>query len=204
MRRSSRNSIPVASPPTADRRATSVAGAVLAGGHSRRFGRDKALEPVDGRAMVVRVAAALRAGGASDVVAVGGAADRLADVGLAVWPDDHPGEGPLAGVLTALTHSGATVLVIAACDLPWLDAATVQAVVTAAADEDIDVGVAWTDRAEPLLAAWHVDRCRPIVADAFAAGERAVHVVLERLRSRPVPVDAAVMRNVNRPGDLAR
>ena len=52
--------------------------------------------------MAVRAADALRAGGATEVVAVGGDLPGLGAVGLDARGDDHPGEGPLGGILTAL------------------------------------------------------------------------------------------------------
>ncbi|HLM64354.1 MAG TPA: molybdenum cofactor guanylyltransferase [Acidimicrobiales bacterium] len=81
--------------------------AVLCGGASRRMGQDKAFLVVEGEAMVVRVARALRGAGAGEVVAVGGDAAGLRGLGLAHLPDDHPGDGPLGGVLTALRLVGA-------------------------------------------------------------------------------------------------
>ena len=194
----------MASLPTAERTHALVSGAVLTGGRSRRFGRDKALEPVDGVAMAVRVAEALLAGGVGGpVMAIGGDRARLAAAGLDVWPDDHPGEGPLGGILTALGRARSPVVVVAACDLPWLDGDSVAVVVAALAD-GIDVAVARTDRLEPLLGAWRVADAAPVTAAAFAAGERAVHGALARLRVVEVAVPSASLRNVNHPGDLPR
>ena len=71
------------------------------------MGRDKALVPVGSppTPMAVRVAAALRDGGCTDVTCVGGDADGLTALGLTVVADDHPGLGPLGGVLTGLRLS---------------------------------------------------------------------------------------------------
>lgn len=184
-------------------------GVVLAGGRSRRFGRDKAVEPVDGVAMAARVAAALRAAGAADVVAVGGDVDRLGALGLTVWPDDAPGEGPLGGIVTALDRAGAAghaVAVVVPCDLPWLDAPTVAAVVAglgAAPDAAVAMGVTERGR-EPLVAAWRVAAGAPVLAGAFAAGERAVHRALGPLAVVEVAVAATAVRNVNQEADLRR
>ncbi|MDA3039312.1 MAG: NTP transferase domain-containing protein, partial [Actinomycetota bacterium] len=51
-----------------------VAGAILVGGASRRFGSDKALAIAGDLLMGQRVVAALRDGGVDPVVAVGGTA----------------------------------------------------------------------------------------------------------------------------------
>ncbi len=188
--------------PGPDAPGSGVTGVVLAGGRSRRFGRDKALEPVEGTAMAVRVADALRGAGADTVVAVGGDTAALAGHGLAVWPDAHPGEGPLGGILTALGRASSPVVVVAACDLPWLDAGSVGAVLAGLrSDPTAEVAVARTDRVEPLLSAWRVAGARPVVEAVFGGGDRAVHRALARLRTVEVDVAATAQRNVNRPGD---
>ena len=92
-------------------------GVVLCGGASRRMGEDKARLVIDGEPMARRVASALREAGASEVYAVGGDPTALGDLGLAVVPDDRPGEGPFPATLTALRHAGEAVVVVLSCDL---------------------------------------------------------------------------------------
>ena len=115
-----------ARPRRAATRAVTRRGASLCGGASRRMGTDKALVEVDGVAMAERVARALdgRRGARScafiggDVAAAGGArASRRA-------PTAGPGAGRLGGVLTALERQSTPSVVVAACDLPDLDADT--------------------------------------------------------------------------------
>jgi molybdopterin-guanine dinucleotide biosynthesis protein A len=84
-------------------------GAVLTGGSSRRMGTDKALLEVDGVAMAVRVARALDAAGATEVMCIGGDAPALAALGLIVVTDRHPGDGPLGAVITALADADTPV-----------------------------------------------------------------------------------------------
>ena len=61
------------------------------------MGRDKALIPVGGTPMVVRVAEALWVAGARDVVGVGREPHALAAHRLSTMPDGQPGAGPVAG-----------------------------------------------------------------------------------------------------------
>ncbi|HEX6569659.1 MAG TPA: NTP transferase domain-containing protein [Acidimicrobiales bacterium] len=180
-------------------------GAVLCGGASRRMGQDKALIVVDGRALAVRVAAALREAGASDVVAVGGDLAALRAAGLAAVPDAEPGEGPLAGIVTALGHADDDVVFVAGCDLvdpsPPAMAATVRAL---AASRGGDVAVAVVDgRRQWVHAAWRRHGRAPLAA-AFAAGERAVHaaVAAAGLRVVDVPLDAGAVADADEPSDL--
>ncbi len=110
-----------------------ASGIVLTGGESRRMGRDKALLPVGTppTALAVRVAGALRAGACPDITCVGGDLAALRALGLDAVPDDHPGEGPLGGVLTGLRTAALGIVLVLACDLPAIDGATVRGLVTA-------------------------------------------------------------------------
>jgi molybdopterin-guanine dinucleotide biosynthesis protein A len=97
---------------------------VLAGGAASRLGRDKALEPVGGRPMLVRVVEALH-GIAEDVVIVG---DRSARKGLELprdvrWTvDRYPdGRGPLAGLHAGASRAKHEVLLAVGCDMPFLN-----------------------------------------------------------------------------------
>ncbi|MCU1392169.1 MAG: putative molybdenum cofactor biosynthesis protein [Ilumatobacteraceae bacterium] len=183
-----------------------VLGAVLVGGRSSRMGRDKATLEVDGIAMARRVAAALSAAGLERVVAVG--PTHLA-AGLDVVVDLHPGDGPLGGILTALAAASPGPALVVACDLPWLDAASVLALVDAyvdacggAAGDGRPVAVVGrTDRVEPLFALW-APATAPVLSAAFTAGERAVHRALDLVEVIEVAVGSHALANVNTPEDL--
>jgi molybdenum cofactor guanylyltransferase len=175
---------------------------VLCGGTSRRMGADKALIEIDGVAMAERVARALAAGGCSPVAFVGGDPSGLGRLGRPLLADRWPGEGPLGGVLTALAAAGHEDVVVAACDLPFLDGSTVGKLIAAAATE-VDVVVATTDRLEPGLA-WWGGAARRRIERFWERGGRALHEVIAELRSVEVLVDPAALRNVNAPSDLPR
>jgi molybdenum cofactor guanylyltransferase len=169
------------------------------------MGRDKALIAVDGRSLARRVADAVEAAGATEVVAVGGDAAALGTEGLVAVPDAHPGEGPLTGVLTALDRAAGDVVFVAACDLvdPSADAvaATVGALATA---PDADVAVPVVGRRRQWMhAAWRRRAAMPLGA-AFAAGERAVHAAVSAgaLRIVDVRVDPRAVADADAPADL--
>ena len=96
-----------------------VVGIILAGGASRRMGRDKALVDLGGRPMAEWVAGAMS--GFDQVVMVG---RRRGAAGLEAIPDLHLGPaGPLNGLQTALATFGRPVVAVAV-DQPLVRAET--------------------------------------------------------------------------------
>ncbi len=173
------------------------------------MGTNKALIPIDGLAMARRVADTLVAVGCVPVIAYGGDPDELAALALAVIRDEHPGAGPVGGVVGLLELAGLRSAPVphvfaVACDLPGLTPLAMAPMVSALREQpDADVVVARTSRIEPTCAIWNPaasDRIRQM----FDAGERALHVVIEELSSVEVAVDAAALRNINTPEDLRR
>ena len=162
------------------------------------MGTDKALVHWDGVPMAVRVAAALRDGGCSPVVAIGGDPVALADLGRDVIADRWPGEGPMGAVITALELAPAGVVVVS-CDLPLLTSDTVAAL--AAAVEGHDAAVPRTDRWQSLCAAW-APSALSVLVTAFDDGERSLQRVFDRLDVVVPEIAEIDLTNVNTPGDL--
>ena len=180
-------------------------GVVLTGGRSRRMGTDKAFVVVDGRPMVLRVAAALQGAGAAEVLAVGGDGPALAALGLDARADPRQGEGPLGGILSAFEVVAHDVVVVLATDLAWIDAATVARLVHALGERA--VAVARTGRREPLCAAWRASASGDELTRAYDGGERAVHRAMDRLDAAAVAevaVTPGLVANANTPADLGR
>ncbi len=76
---------------------------MLAGGESRRFPGDKARATVEGQPQILRLNRQLVEAG-HEVRFVADRIDRYADLGLDCIVDQHPGSGPLGGLITALRH----------------------------------------------------------------------------------------------------
>lgn len=180
-------------------------GAVLTGGTSRRMGRDKALIEVSGQPLAIRVAQVLRDAGAGEVFAVGGDLDALVDLGLPGIPDDHPGEGPLGGLLSALRHASSPLVTVLACDLATAQPQAVRLLVKAlATDPNLACAIPMVGgRLEPLHGAW---RCSVLseVQAAFDRGERAVHRAIAGLvRATVHGIDPAALVDVDTPTALS-
>lgn len=93
-------------------------GAVLAGGRSRRFGRDKIAVEVEGVPMALRAVRALAPSCAEVVIVT--SRPTPAEWGTVI-PDLRPGLGPLAGIESALGYAaerGYPAVFVLAADLP--------------------------------------------------------------------------------------
>ena len=97
-----------------------AAGYVLVGGRSSRMGVDKALIPYRDGTLAGHVALAVLA--ACGNVTLVGDPSRYRHLGHPVIPDQIAGNGPLGGVVAALTSSNDDWNLIVACDMPNIDA----------------------------------------------------------------------------------
>lgn len=176
-------------------------GVVLTGGRSSRMGTDKALVEIGGVAMAARVAAALRVGGCDPVWCQGGDVPALRAIGLDARPDPEPHAGPLAAIEAALLAAAPDDVVVAACDLPDLDGATVAALAAAGAAPGVLVAAA-DDGAGTHLAAWWSQAAAAPLRSLRAGGTFSYREALASLGAVHVPVAAHTVRNVNRPTDL--
>jgi molybdopterin-guanine dinucleotide biosynthesis protein A len=175
------------------------------------MGQDKALLVVDGRPMVRRVVDAAVGAGAEAVLVVGGDAPALSVAlgGSTAFPvpDEHPREGPLGGLLTALAHLDQKVVLVVSCDLVDPSSAAMAATVAALTRES-DVAAPELDgRAQWMHAAWRSVTARAALSERFVAGERSVRraVLQSGLRVAKVPgVGPAGLVDVDTPADLGR
>lgn len=178
--------------------------AVLAGGAGRRMGSPKATVELAGRPLIFHVIATAREAGLSTIV--------IAKPGSVLPPLDcpvisEPAEPthPLAGVIAALEHCLAPVVVLA-CDLPLLS----PALLAHLAVLPVPFAMPIHPRAQPLVARYTpatLDRLRsglaarePLVQVAAALGGSS----LGRDELAPFGDPARMFSNVNEPADLER
>ncbi|MDY7095845.1 MAG: molybdenum cofactor guanylyltransferase [Acidobacteriota bacterium] len=186
-------------------------GVVLAGGASRRLGRDKTRLEIDGETLVARAARKLTAVCSRVLVADGGR-------GLLTVPvpsiADGPGAGPVAGILGAARACPGEALLVLACDLPLVPVALLEALVLAPKEADWALPFSLRHeelRPEPLCARYG-PRAVVALSARVARGELALHPLaeepgLEIHRFEPEELrawgnPAHLLLNVNRPRDV--
>jgi molybdopterin-guanine dinucleotide biosynthesis protein A len=169
------------------------------------MGRDKALLEVGGTAMARRVADALLAAGAAEVVAIGGDLPALAALGLDARPDSWPGDGPLPATLGAFTAVAQDVVLVVSCDLvaPDPDAmATVAAALTDRPDVALAIPRDDTGELQWTHAAWRRAAAGPLEA-AWEAGARSLRrAAADLVRIEVTGLPPASLVDADSPGDL--
>jgi len=177
-------------------------GVLLAGGESRRMGRDKRELRLDGGTLLERNLEFLR--GLFPVVGLSVRTADQAPAGLPddvlVIPDETPGSpmGGLAGILARLEEP---VFAMAA-DLISPDPAAVTRVLDAFRDVDVALPVA-VEHVEPLHAVYGPE-CLPRMRRLLAAGAHSLLDLFPLVRVARVPFDdMAPFFNVNTPADWA-
>ncbi len=191
----------------------SVAGVVLAGGHSSRMGRGKAQLPIADEPLLRRVAGRLRA--ALSEVLVVGPPEELAPLvpDVLVIPDTRPSMGPLAGLEAALGTITARYAFVVACDMPFVAPPLVAALAARAlAAPDYDVVALRSAHGLEHLHAVYARTCLAPITDALDRGDLSVHGLLARLRVLEVSTTEASVYdptslsafNANTPGEWAR
>lgn len=148
-----------------------VTGLLVCGGASRRMGRDKALLPIAGRALIERPLAVLREL-APRVVLATGTQPRYPELGLECVLDDVPDAGPLAGLCAALEASRTTWLAVLSCDLPLARADVLAGLLQRASAENWDAALLELPRGTQPLYAVYRSTCLGPVREALRRGER--------------------------------
>lgn len=180
-------------------------GGVLAGGASRRLGRDKSVERVGRDRMVDRAVRALNHV-CEEVVVVSSRAD--APIGpWRVVPDRRESVGPLSGIEAALTEArnlGCDGVFVLACDLPLVGPALATSVVDALGGADASApGRVGEPGFEPLCAVYRT-ACLEVATALLDRGERAAHMLFGSIDGRRIDVAEDAVLNVNTEADLAR
>lgn len=171
-----------------------VAGALLVGGASTRFGSPKALARYEGETLAERGHRVL-AEAFGEVVVVGKAADGL-ELPFDVLDDGSDVRASMVGVAAALGLAGTEVVVVLPTDMPLVSAELLRTLADAVEGHDAAV-----PQTGPLPGAYR-RTVLPVLERRIASGDFALHGALGELRTRVLQVDEAALRNVNEPGDL--
>jgi len=171
---------------TDERDKSKVAGYLLAGGASSRFGQDKGLVEIAATPMLARMIDLLDS--VTKSVKIVGSPEKYAQFGIEVIPDRWPGEGPLGGILTALRNSSKIKPrhdwnLILSCDMPFLTSEWLGYLAGRGTKSSAQAVYPQSMHGpEPLCACYRTD-AGPTLQEAFERGVRKVTEALKHVRT---------------------
>ena len=178
---------------------------ILAGGLSRRMGRDKASLPAGDGTLIEHLARRLAPVVGETIVA--GGPGRYHLPGVTLVDDSYPGLGPLAGMHAGLRAARYPRVWVVGCDLPDADPALASLLYGLAAD--VDAVVPRIDGEPQGVCAVYDRALASRIESLLAAGERRIKMLLKASKVRYVtPEELRVVdpelrsfRNINTPAD---
>jgi molybdopterin-guanine dinucleotide biosynthesis protein A len=176
-------------------------GVVLNGGQSSRMGVDKGSMCIMGRPLIDFSISVLREAKAKEIIVVGGESlqgefDDVVQVG-----DFYPGEGPLGGVITALSVIEQDLAVILSNDLLHLDSTTILKMISAIDEGDIVLPVTNGIR-QVLCGVWRRNLL-PVLIEGFTNGKRSLKSALDPIDVTEVfDFNSIKFQNANTPSDV--
>jgi molybdopterin-guanine dinucleotide biosynthesis protein A len=166
----------------------SSTGIILAGGASRRMGRDKAYLHLGGET-ALRHAMKPLVRLCSQIIVAGGENPRADALPHHVqWVSDPDGTtGPLAGLVAGLAAANHDVCVVVACDMPFVNERLLEHLVGSLGDRDAVVPVG--GGVPQVLHAVYSRRCLATAQSLVRLGARSVQDLLPRIRAVRVSED---------------
>nr|WP_321182543.1 molybdenum cofactor guanylyltransferase [Mycobacterium kansasii] len=186
--------------------AGSLAGGVLAGGESRRMGRDKATLPLPGGTTTLVEHVVGVVGQRCDPLFVMAAPGQpLPPLPADVLRDEVRGLGPLPATgrgLRAAAAAGARLAFVCAVDMPLLTVELIDELVRRAVQTNAEVVLPWDGRSHYLAAVYRTELADRVDA-LVAAGERRLSAFVDACDAqRIVMSNSGPLSNVNTAADL--
>ena len=186
---------------------------VLAGGQSRRLGRDKVVEPVGGQPLISRVVQRISPLCDEVLVVVAdqarGAALPLGR-GCRIVVDRYPGAGSLGGIFSGLDAADTSWALAVACDMPFLNLDLLRRMLSLREGFDAVVPVI-KGRPEPTHSLYSKD-CLPFIEPRLVSRDLKISGFYNDVRVKYLPeeevrsLDPECLSffNVNTPQDLEK
>jgi molybdopterin-guanine dinucleotide biosynthesis protein A len=149
-------------------------GFILAGGQSRRMGRDKSELLLDDRTFTEKISDTLRQ--ITDSVTI-----------MRAEQDIYPNWGALGGLHAALAVCKRKWAIVVACDLPFVTVQLLSYLTALRDQQDAIVPVQADGRPQPLCALYRIEACLPRATELIERGRRRPLDLLELVNTRWVP-----------------
>lgn len=186
-----------------------VTGIVLAGGASRRMGRNKAFLELHGRPLI-QIVIGQMAQVCAEVLVAAGDAQPYRHLGVPVVEDRFRGVGVLGGLHAGLASASHELALVVGCDMPFLQPRLLRVFVDWAEGYDVVV-LRQGEQVEPLHGVYRRSCLAPLEG-AIRAGQRRIVSFFPQVRVRyvapeevaPFDPELRAFCNVNTPEDWAQ
>lgn len=156
---------------------------ILAGGESRRMGRDKSQLTLENQTFTDRIAETLLE--ITDSVTLVGS--RQTNSRYVSAPDVYPSWGALGGLHAALAASRSEWAIVVACDLPFVTAGLFNYLASLRDGHEAVVPLQPDGRPQPLSSLYRIEPCLQRATELIEAGRRRPLDLLELVNTRWVP-----------------
>jgi molybdenum cofactor guanylyltransferase len=183
-----------------------LAGIVLAGGESRRMGRDKAtLRVPGGNTTMIEHVAGIIAQRCEPILVMAAVGQPLPALQAQVIRDDSRFQGPLPATgrgLRAAAEAGARLAFVCAVDMPLVTPDLIDELVRKAVETNAEVVSPWDGRSHFLAAVYRTDLADR-VDRLVASGERRMSALIDASDAQQIVLsDSRPLTNVNTAADL--
>lgn len=185
---------------------------VLAGGKSRRLGRNKALETIGEQSLCQRVIERLSAID-DEIIVVLSSSGQISDealMGVRMVYDSYPARGALVGLYSGLRESKTMYNLAVGCDMPFLNIDLLHYLMSLSPGFDVVIPRLY-DNLEPLHAVYSKD-CIPAIESRLNEGNLKISDFIDSVNVKYVGQDEIdrfdpqhlSFMNVNSEADLER
>jgi molybdopterin-guanine dinucleotide biosynthesis protein A len=184
--------------------------AILAGGESRRMGREKAWLELGGHPLINIQITLLKQLFEQVRIIATDLDDRWKTLGIPIQPDLRPGNGPLGGIHAALSTARSERVFVTACDFPFLSARLIKGL--AKLSEHHDAVLPWSDHGPVPVCAFYSSKCLQAIESSIGQGERKATEFLRQVDVLMVSgknlieldPEGLALSNLNTPEDYER
>jgi molybdenum cofactor guanylyltransferase len=188
--------------------ANAFAGIVLAGGESRRFGSPKAFAKREGVSFYQYSIDILTPFTSSIVLVTRPELQHMfyreEDVGVKVINDQdiYRGQGPLAGIYSAMDEVFADWYFVLPTDVPFIEKWVLEQLVQYTDSAVQAIVPIVCGKEQPLIAIYHKS-VKNMIADQLSKGKRSLRNILEQIDVKYEKINnEKPFRNINRPEDI--
>lgn len=198
-----------------------IEGFILAGGASRRMGRDKAQMRLQDKTFIERAATALDKITGEKISVVGNlpfdnlqvnlSSNKLLELPVISDIRTENERAALVGLHSAIAHTKSKWALVVACDLPFVTAELFERLTSFLDDEKFDAIVPLQPDSRPQpLCAFYRRSCLAVIEEMLKGDDWSLHKLLRQIKTRFVefreladlPNSEYFFRNINTPEDF--